>query len=237
MIEDDSNKSSLDHCKYCGNKINQDQIDKIFEGQEAIICELCGAKLKKKHLEATQHINTELPLGKLARQMRIFTFRRIYEILNTPEFIEKIHNLGVEIKLDTNGTFPEMLNRVIDMGLVNYVAMDIKGPLNFNGYEKSARIKSKELFEKVRRSVDLIIHSGIDYEFRTTVVPALHSMEDILEIAREIEGTKKYALQNFSNRETMDPEFQKIAPYKIEELEKICELCLQYVQCCVVRGK
>lgn len=154
-----------------------------------------------------------------------------------PEFLEKIRNLGMEVKLDTNGAFPEMLQRVIDRELVNYVAMDIKGPLNFNGYEKSARIKSKALFEKVRKSVDLIIHSGIDYEFRTTVVPSLHSEEDILEIAREIGGAKKYALQNFSNRETMDPEFQKIDSYKIEELEEICELCLEYVQCCVVRGK
>lgn len=154
-----------------------------------------------------------------------------------PEFLEKIRNLGMEIKLDTNGTFPKMLQRVIDRGLVNYVAMDIKAPLNFNAYEKSTRIKSKELLEKVRESVDLIIHSGVDYEFRTTVVPNLHSEEDILEIAREIGRAKKYALQNFSNRETMDPEFQKIAPYKIEELEKIYELCLQYVQCCVVRGK
>jgi pyruvate formate lyase activating enzyme len=154
-----------------------------------------------------------------------------------PEFLEKIRNLGMEIKLDTNGTFPKMLQRVIDRGLVNYVAMDIKAPLSFNGYEKSTRIKSKELLERVRESVDLIIHSGVDYEFRTTVVPSLHSEEDILEIAREIGRAKKYALQNFSNRETMDPEFQKISPYKIEELEKICELCLQYVQCCVVRGK
>ena len=154
-----------------------------------------------------------------------------------PEFLEKIRNLGMEIKLDTNGTFPKMLQRVIDKGLVNYVAMDIKAPLNFNAYEESTRIKSKELLEKVRESIRLIIHSGVDYEFRTTVVPNLHSEEDILEIAREIGRAKKYALQNFSNRETMDPEFQKISPYKIEELEKICELCLQYVQCCVVRGK
>jgi len=154
-----------------------------------------------------------------------------------PEFLEKIRNLGMEIKLDTNGTFPKILQRVIDRGLVNYVAMDIKAPLNFNAYEKSTRIKSKELLERVRESVDLIIHSGVDYEFRTTVVPNLHSEEDILEIAREIGRAKKYALQNFSNRETMDPEFQKISPYKIEELEKICQLSLQYVRCCVVRGK
>lgn len=154
-----------------------------------------------------------------------------------PEFLEKIRNLGKEIKLDTNGTFPEMLRRVIDMGLVDYVAMDIKAPLNLNAYEKSTKIKNKELLEKVKESVNLIIDSGVDYEFRTTVVPGLHNQEDILEIAREIQGARKYALQNFSNRETMDPEFQKIAPYKIEELEKIRQLSLQYVQCCVVRGK
>jgi len=154
-----------------------------------------------------------------------------------PEFLKKIRNLGMEIKVDTNGTSPEMLKRVIDMGLVDYVAMDIKAPLNFDAYKESARIKSKELFDRVRESVNLIIDSEIDYEFRTTVVPSLHSEEDILEIAQEIKGAKKYALQNFSNRETMDPEFQKIVPYKIEELEEIRKLSLPYVQCCVVRGK
>jgi pyruvate formate lyase activating enzyme len=153
------------------------------------------------------------------------------------EFLKNIHNLGMEIKLDTNGTFPEMLESVIDMGLVNYLAMDIKAPLTFDAYKKSARINSKELFDKVRESVNLIIHSEMDYEFRTTVVPGLHRGEDILEIAREIQGAKKYALQNFSNRETMDPEFQKIVPYKIEELEEFRKFSLPYVQCCVVRGK
>jgi pyruvate formate lyase activating enzyme len=154
-----------------------------------------------------------------------------------PEFLKKIRNLGIKIKVDTNGTSPEMLKRVIDMGLVDYVAMDIKAPLNFDAYKESARIKSKELFDKVKESVNLIIDSEIDYEFRTTVVPSLHSEEDILEIAQEIEGAKKYALQNFSNRETMDPEFQKIAPYRIKELQEICQLTLKYVQNCVVRGK
>jgi len=154
-----------------------------------------------------------------------------------PEFLEKLHNLGMKIKLDTNGTFPEMVSRVIDSGLVDYIAMDIKASLNFDAYQKSAGIRSRELFERVRRSIDSIIHSGIDYEFRTTVVPTLHTKDDILQIAREIEGAKKYALQNFSNRETMDPEFRKIVPYGIEELEEIRKGCARYVQICVVRGK
>jgi len=153
------------------------------------------------------------------------------------EFLEKIRNLGMQIKLDTNGTFPEALKRVIDMNLIDYVAMDIKAPLTFDAYKKSARIRSKELFDRVRESVNLIVNSGVDYEFRTTVVPTLHNPEDIVDIAREIEGARKYALQNFSNRETMDPEFQKITPYKSEELQEIRKRALQYVQSCVVRGK
>ena len=153
------------------------------------------------------------------------------------EFLEKIRNLGMQIKLDTNGTFPEVLKRAIDMDLIDYIAMDIKAPLTFDAYKKSARIRSKELFDRVRESVNLIVNSGVDYEFRTTVVPTLHSPEDIVDIAREIEGARKYALQNFSNRETMDPEFQKIVPYKNEELQEIRKRALPYVQSCVVRGK
>jgi len=153
------------------------------------------------------------------------------------EFLEKIRNLGMQIKLDTNGTFPEVLKRAIDMDLIDYIAMDIKAPLTFDAYKKSARIRSKELFDRVRESVNLIVNSGVDYEFRTTVVPTLHNPEDIVDIAREIEGARKYALQNFSNRETMDPEFQKIVPYKNEELQEIRKRALPYVQSCVVRGK
>ena len=154
-----------------------------------------------------------------------------------PEFLKKFRDLKAEIKLDTNGTFPEMLKKVIDMGLVDYVAMDIKAPLTFDAYKKSTGIKSKESFYRVKESINLIIHCGVDYEFRTTVVPGLHGEKDILDIAREIKGTKRYALQNFSNRDTMDPQFQKKVPYKIEELERMRKLSLEYVQSCLVRGK
>jgi pyruvate formate lyase activating enzyme len=134
------------------------------------------------------------------------------------------------IKLDTNGTNPKLLEKLLNLGLVDYIAMDIKSSLDFNNYSKAAGIKEKVVLEKVKDSIELIMNSKIDYEFRTTVVPLLHSEEIIIEIARYITGAKKYVLQNFSPLEkTLDPSFQKIKPYsdeKIQELSKKAKKCV-----------
>ena len=155
---------------------------------------------------------------------------------NLPDFIKGIRDIGMQVKLDTNGTFPDMLRRVLEMGIVDYVAMDIKGPLDSQVYSRSTGIRNGKLFEKVKETIKLIMESGIDYEFRTTVVPTLHEKADIIKIARYIEGARKYALQNFSNRETLDPEFGKIKPYDIEELKEMGKSASSYVKECVVRG-
>ena len=154
-----------------------------------------------------------------------------------PEFIQKIRELDIMVKLDSNGSIPDMLAEVIKRKLVNYIAMDIKAPLNFKAYSKSTGIKSPLILEKVKDSIKLIMNSGIDYEFRTTVVPTLHEEEDILKIAEFIKGAKKYAMQNFSAQgEILDPKFEKIKPYPIEKLNKIQKLVSSYVKECVVRG-
>ncbi|MCK5595014.1 anaerobic ribonucleoside-triphosphate reductase activating protein [bacterium] len=156
---------------------------------------------------------------------------------NLPEFIQKIRELDIMVKLDSNGAFPAMLAEVINRKLVDYIAMDIKAPLNFSSYSKSTGIKSPLILEKVKDSIKLIMDSDIDYEFRTTVVPTLHEEEDILRIAEFINGAKKYAMQNFSTQgEILDPKFEKIKPYPIEKLNKIQELVSPYVGECVVRG-
>ena len=97
MIKDKSNEIALNNCKYCGNKIKEEQVEQIFLEKESV-CELCGAKLKKKHFEMVQDSNIELPLRRLARQMRIFTYRRIYEILYTPEFTKNLMRGQKELK-------------------------------------------------------------------------------------------------------------------------------------------
>jgi len=153
-----------------------------------------------------------------------------------PTYFKKIRDKGFLIKLDTNGTNPKLLKKLLDLDLVDYIAMDIKSSLDFNNYSKAAGIKDKAVLEKVKDSIGLIINSKIDYEFRTTVVPSLHSEEIITEIARYITGAKKYVLQNFSPLEkTLDPSFQKIKPYSDEKIQELSEKAKKYIPNCYWR--
>jgi len=151
-----------------------------------------------------------------------------------PVYFKGIKDKGFLIKLDTNGTKPKLLKNLLDFDLVDYIALDIKSSLDFDNYSKAAGIKDKMMIEKVKDSIELIMNSEIDYEFRTTVVPLLHSDETIMEIARYIAGAKKYVLQNFSPLEkTLDPSFQKIKPYSDEKIQELSEKAKKYVpNCC-----
>lgn len=109
------------------------------------------------------------------------------------EFIEKIKALGLKVKLDTNGTHPEVLKTLLNKNLIDYVAMDIKNGLsNYN--EISGRVVDTT---KIQESINLLKTSSIDYEFRTTLVEGYHTEKDIHEIGKLIAGTKKYFLQKF----------------------------------------
>jgi len=153
------------------------------------------------------------------------------------DFLKEFKDIGAKIKLDTNGTFPEKIKKVIEKNLVDYIAMDIKAPLDFEHYKKSSGLKSRELFDRVKESIRIIMESDIDYEFRTTVVPTLHKEKDIEEIAKFIKGAKKYALQNFQNQDTLDENFKNIEPYKRKTLEKFAKSLSGYIQKAVVRGR
>ena len=110
------------------------------------------------------------------------------------DFMKKIKDLGLLVKLDTNGAYPDLLKRAIDEGLVDYVAMDIKN--SREKYALTAGIEDLDIspFEK---SVEILKTSGIDYELRTTVVRELHELSDMKKIAEWISGAKKYFLQSF----------------------------------------
>ncbi len=151
-----------------------------------------------------------------------------------PAYFKEIKKKGFLIKLDTNGTNPKLLKNLLDFSLVDYIALDIKSSLDFDNYSIAAGIKDKIVLEKVKDSIELIMNSKVDYEFRTTVVPLLHSDETIMEIARYISGAKKYVLQNFSPLEkTLDPSFQKIKPYPGEKIKELSEKAKKYVpNCC-----
>ena len=151
-----------------------------------------------------------------------------------PAYFKKLKDKGFLIKLDTNGTNPKLLKNLIDFELVDYIAMDIKSSLDFDNYSKTTGIKDKMMMEKVKDSIEIIMNSKIDYEFRTTVVPLLHSEETIMEIAKYIAGAKKYVLQNFSPLEkTLDLSFQKIKPYSDEKIRELSEKAKKYIpNCC-----
>lgn len=159
-----------------------------------------------------------------------------------PDFIGKIREMGFLVKLDTNGTNPEMLAFLLEEGLLDYVAMDIKAPLDKKKYARAVGISSsgresaKSILSKVKKSVKILMQSDIDYEFRTTLVKGLHSKEDVLEIARSIKGAKKFYLQAFvPGDKILDPEYRKKKPFSSQEMHKMADECEQFVEHCEVR--
>lgn len=110
------------------------------------------------------------------------------------EFIKKVKDLGYLVKLDTNGSYPERLSSLINSGLIDYVAMDIKNCKE--KYLLTADCSDKDL-KNVEKSVELLKLGKVDYEFRTTIVKEYHAVEDVKKIAEWIKGSQKYFLQNF----------------------------------------
>jgi len=148
-----------------------------------------------------------------------------------PDFSEKIKKLGYLVKLDTNGFNPTMLKKLIDKKLVDYVAMDIKAPKE--RYSEFAGVKVD--VKKIQKSIDIFKKKGVDYEFRSTIVPTLHKKEDVIEMAKWIKGAKRYYLQNFRPEKTIDPKFEKIKPYPQEYLLEIQKVISPFFEVCQVR--
>lgn len=132
-------------------------------------------------------------------------------------FIKKIKKLGFKVKLDSNGTRPDVLKNVIDGKLVDFIAMDIK-----NSPERySETVGLKVDIEKIKLSVKLIMESGLPYEFRTTVVPGIHEQEDFKKIAIWINGAMAYYLQEYRDGIILDPTLRVRSVGKKVDLQKI----------------
>jgi pyruvate formate lyase activating enzyme len=129
---------------------------------------------------------------------------KIHEVLITggeptlqealPAFLMQIKGMGFKIKLKTNGTNAVMLDKIIGMGLVDHIIMDVKGALSSSAYEKITGVVSDDLIDNVFKSVLLIKGSGMNHEFFTVVLPGIHSAEDIEELQSILDGSK-YTLQ------------------------------------------
>jgi pyruvate formate lyase activating enzyme len=145
-----------------------------------------------------------------------------------PEFIKKIKDIGYLVRIYTNGANPEMLKQLIDDKMIDSIAMDIKAPLTEEDYETVTNIKG--MLERVKKSILLIMKSNLEYEFRTTVVPSVHSEKDIEEIAKHIRGAKLFVLQKFLPDNALDDKLKKLKTQSNEEMEKLAKIAEKYVK-------
>jgi len=153
-----------------------------------------------------------------------------------PEFIKKIKDLGFLVKLDSNGSNPKMLKDLIDQKLVDYVAMDIKLPKE----RYSLVFGGKLSVEDIEESIRILKNSDIDFEFRTTVAPEVHTPGDLGEMAhwigQEVPGRPpKYFLQNFRPGRNIDPAFESRRPFLPEFFDEALNRIKPFVPDCRVR--
>jgi pyruvate formate lyase activating enzyme len=141
----------------------------------------------------------------------------LHEDLDVLLRVVKDRNLLV--KIDTNGAFPDRLEQLIEKGLVDSVAMDVKAPLG-----KYRKITASQIdTDLIVRSVAIIRDSGLDYIFRTTVVPGFIDEEDMEEICRLIEGAKIFQIQQFEPLGTVDKKLENVIPYSREKLQAMAD--------------
>lgn len=148
-----------------------------------------------------------------------------------PRVMRDIKSRGFLVKLDSNGTNPQMLEEAIAEKLVDYIAMDMKAPLASYGQAVARPVD----IAAIRRSIALIMASGVEYEFRTTIVKSMLSQEDIRQIGEEIRGAKQYVLQKFIPTKLLNPQFLKKVSYSDEELKEFQEMLTPYVEHCSIR--
>jgi len=147
------------------------------------------------------------------------------------DVIKKIKDLGYLIKLDTNGSHPEVIKKAIQENLVDYFAMDIKAPLE--DYSLVAGVNVD--IDKIRKSIKLIIMKAKDYEFRTTAIRRFHTKESFRKIGILIKGAKRYYIQNAHYDKTVSKEFMKEKIFYKEEIRDFCKEVKPYVGKCIVR--
>lgn len=149
-----------------------------------------------------------------------------------PQFIKKIKDLGYLVKLDTNGTNPVMLANLIKDKLIDYVAMDLKA--TFEKYEQTVGVKVN--LDNLQKSVKIILSDSIPYEFRSTLVPALHGEADIKKMGELIKGANLWYLQKFKpDADLINPEFKKLPTFKDKELKDLALIGAKFVKKCQAR--
>lgn len=199
-------------------------------------CPFCHNASLVTHIDTDNIISTEEVLDYLKKRQGILEGVCITggEPLLQPdikEFIAEIKNLGYSVKLDTNGTFPEKLKELVNEGLVDYVAMDIKN--SKAKYKETTGISDLDL-SKIEESVDFLINGNVDFEFRTTIVNEFHTVDDIQDIVVWLSGAHKYFLQNFVD--SGDLIGQDLSPVTLDTLKEMREKATEIIPNVEIRG-
>jgi pyruvate formate lyase activating enzyme len=151
------------------------------------------------------------------------------------QLCERIRKLNLLVKIDTNGAFPKILEKLIENKLVDYVAMDIKAPID----ERYNIATGKQVdLEKIKKSVTILMGGNIDYEFRTTCVPGIIDANAIHQIGKDIKSAKKWALQAHVPDNAYKALYQqKLNPEYHQQLRKFFEISKEYVSNTILRAK
>jgi len=150
-----------------------------------------------------------------------------------PRFVRQLRETGLDVKLDTNGYHPDVLETLLDAGVLDLVALDVKAPPE--KYPLLCGLPHVDV-TRVERSIALLGESGVTYELRTTVVPGLLDADDVEAIARWIAGAEQYTLQQFRALNTLDPALETATPYPIAKLQAMAERARTWVSHTAVRG-
>lgn len=201
------------NCFYCHNRelINKSKIPQEMIIQEEDIFNFLKKRINK--LDAVSITGGEPTMHR-----------------DLPDFIRKIKEIGFLVKLDSNGTNPGMLRKLIKENLVDYLAMDIKAPLTWKDYKKVIRIENKNIFNKVLESVKILNEGKVSYEFRTSMVDGQFTTKEIERIVKKIKNGGTYYVQNFVDpeKEGLDEEYKTVykdlKPVKKKDLSEFVKV-------------
>jgi pyruvate formate lyase activating enzyme len=154
-----------------------------------------------------------------------------------PDFLARVGCLGLLRGLSTNGSRPQVLRELLERCLVEYVAMDVKAPLDWEAYRSAAGLQEgdRPLLDRVRESIALLLRAAVQVEFRCTAVPGLHSAQDLLDVAASLRGAQRLALQAFRPGPTLAPALSSAGPYPEQTLREVAERARGWLPCVEVR--
>jgi pyruvate formate lyase activating enzyme len=146
--------------------------------------------------------------------------------------------LGLSSGLETNGTNPTMIARLFEEELVDYIAMDVKAPLELEAYGRAAGLpgEAEELLERVKQTLATLRNAGVRVELRCTAVPGLHEPEDILRLADQLRGFPTFVLQQFVPERALDPALRERFPFDEGVLKQLQSRIEGFFSRCEVRG-